>query len=326
MSRSRLPTVKQLRYFEALERLAHFGHAAAACNVSQSAFSIAIRDLETLLGVQLVERSKRHVTVTPLGRQIADQARLCLRDLEQLVDLAEQRRRPLTGPMTLGVIPTIAPFLLPRVLPRVRERYPDLRLFIREDRTAALCEQLAAGELDLVLIAMPYPVRNLTVMTLFRDPFRLACHESTQLVDPQRFRPNRANAGSILLLEEGHCLRDQSLAACSLRNLEPVNRFAASSLFTLLEMVDADLGVTFLPAMAEGSALLERTRIRTWPLDPPGHRDIALAWRRGSERDAEFRALGHLVSEAAEAPRQAGAARRRSPPARGGPSRATGRN
>lgn len=326
MQRSRLPTVKQLRYFEALERHGHFGQAAAACHVSQSAFSIAIRDLETLLGAQLVERSRRQVTVTPLGREIAEQARLCLRDLELLVELAEQRRRPLTGPLTLGVIPTIAPFLLPRVLPRLRERYPELRLFIREDRTAALCERLAGGELDLVLIAMPYPVRNLTVMDIARDRFLLACREDTTLVDPERFRPSRANAGSILLLEEGHCLREHALAACSLRNLEPINRFAASSLFTLLEMVDADLGVTFLPEMAVGSALLEQTRIRTWPLDPPSHREIALAWRRDSDREAEFRAIGALISEATARPRPAAVPRRRGSRARAGPSRGTARS
>jgi len=298
VTRSSLPTVRQLRYFEALETHGHFGRAAAACHVSQSAFSAAIRDLEALLGAQLVERSNRRVAITPLGRDVAEQARLCLRDLEQLVDMAQQHR-PLSGPLVLGVIPTIAPFLLPRCVPRIRERFPELQLFIREERTAALVDQLRDGELDLVLMALPWKLPGMSVMELFRDPFLLACHDGTRLVDPAHFVANRANAGSILLLEEGHCLREHALAACRLRDLEPVNRFAASSLFTLLEMVDSDLGVTFLPAMAEGSALLSDTHIRTYPLDPASYRDIGLVWRKGTDRDTEFRALGELIRRAA---------------------------
>jgi len=292
-----LPSVRQLRYFDMLERLSHFGRAAEACFVSQSAFSVAIRDLETRLGVQLVDRNNRRVTITPIGRQIAARARLCLQDLTQLAELAAETRAPLSGRLTLGVIPTIAPFLLPRVLPEIRRRYPALRLYIREGMTSDLHRQLLGGELDLVLIALPWSLPGVELMTLFRDRFRLACRDGTQLMDPRKFSVNRVTAESILLLEDGHCLRDHALEACRVRNLESVSRFSASSLYTLLEMVNNDLGVTFLPEIAENSALLTQTRIRTWPLAARSYREIALGWRETTARAGEFRALGKLIAE-----------------------------
>jgi LysR family hydrogen peroxide-inducible transcriptional activator len=291
----RLPSVRQLRYFVALEEEGHFGRAAAACHVSQSAFSVAIRDFEALLGVTLVDRTSRAVTITPTGREVAAQARLCLRDLGQIAALAAKRTGPMSGPLTLGVIPTIAPFLLPRALPKLRRQYPDMRLFIREDQTAALLKGLENGALDLALLALPYALPRVARMPLFKDRFLLACRRDTGLVDPERFSINRITAGSILLLEDGHCLRDQAMAACRVKSLDAVNAFAASSLLTLLAMVDGDLGVTFLPEMAVGSALLKQTRIRTWPLKQGGHREIALVWRHGSARDGEFREFGERL-------------------------------
>jgi LysR family transcriptional regulator, hydrogen peroxide-inducible genes activator len=290
-----LPTVRQLRYFVMLEQLGHFSRAAEACFVSQSAFSVAIRDLERLLGVRLVERTNRRVTITPEGHEIATQARLCLRDLEGLVDIARERRRPLAGPLRLGVIPTIAPFLLPAALPRIRRRFPDLQLYIREGLTDALAAELLAGTLDLVLLALPHPLHNVEVMPLFRDRFLLACREDTRLVDPKHFSVNQLAPESILLLEEGHCMRDHALSACRLRNRAKLSRFAASSLHTLLEMVDGDLGVTFVPEMAVGSGLLKHTHIRTWPLRDESYRQIALAWRQSSARGKEFRQLGEII-------------------------------
>lgn len=287
-----LPTVKQLRYFLALEEHEHFRRAAEACFVSQSAFSVAIRELETLLGVRLVDRTNRKVTVTPLGREVATQARLCLRDLEDLVELARGSRQPLAGPLRLGVIPTVAPFLLPKVLPGLRAEFPELRLLLREDITGRIYEQLLEGALDAILIALPYEMRNVQVMTLFKDRFRLACRRGTTLVDPENYRFSLLNAESVLLLEDGHCLRDHAISACRIRKLEKVSRFAASSLLTLVEMVDADLGITFLPEMAEGSSILEGTRVATYPLHEHSYREIGLAWRRGSGRDEEFRLLG----------------------------------
>ncbi len=291
-----LPTTKQLRYFAALAEHAHFGRAAQACFVSQSAFSSAIRELESQLGVQLVDRTNRQVTITAVGQDVATQARLCLRDLEDLVDVARRQREPLAGPLRLGVIPTIAPFLLPQILPAARKAFPKLKLYLREDTTEALHGHLMSGDLDLILIAFPYELRKVETKPLFKDPFLLACRQGTRLIDPGNYRFNRLNADSVLLLEDGHCLREHAIDACRLRNMETVSRFAASSLLTLVEMVDADLGVTFLPGMAEGSAMLRNTRVKTYRLTDGSHRKIGLAWRKGSARADEFKRLGDLFA------------------------------
>ena len=289
------PTIKQLRYFVALCEEGHFGRAAARSFVSQSAFSTAIQDLETLLDTQLVDRTRRQVTITAAGQDIATQARLVLRDVEGLVELAGQGRKPLSGPLRLGVIPTIAPFLLPALLPKLRKTFRDLKLYLIEDQTERLHERLLDGEIDLVLLALPYELRSTEAMTLFRDRFCLAVRQGSEAIDPGNYRFNRLQAESILLLEDGHCLRDHALAACRIRNTEKVARFAASSLLTLVEMVDADLGITFLPEMARGSALLKNTRVRLHPMDERSYREIGLVWRKGSGRIGEFRQLGEFI-------------------------------
>ena len=295
-----LPTTKQLQYFVALVEAGHFGRAADASFVSQSAFSNAIKALEnvleTTLGTQLVDRTNRQVTITAIGQEIATQARLVLRDIEGLVELAAIDKRPLAGDLRLGVIPTIAPFLLPHVLPNLRREYPELRLYLAEGQTQQIYERLMEGDLDLLLLALPWEMRGVETKTLFRDPFRLACRAGTERVDPRNYRFNRLDADSILLLEDGHCLRDHALAACKIRGMQKVRRFAASSLLTLIEMVDADLGITFLPAMAEGSALMRNTRVRLFPLTESSYRRIGLAWRRGSGRGEEFSMLGKFLA------------------------------
>jgi LysR family hydrogen peroxide-inducible transcriptional activator len=293
----RYPTIKQLRYFVALENHAHFGRAATECFVSQSAFSTAIQDLETVLGAQLVDRTNRQVTITALGREVAAQARVCLRELEELVDIAGQRRAPLAGSLRLGVIPTIAPFLLPRVLPRLRKAYPDLKLYLNEDQTQRIHQKLLDGDLDLLLLALPFELRGVEEMPLFEDRFFLACRDDTQRVDPLRYRFDRLDPDSILLLEDGHCLRDHALAACKIRGTEKVSRFAASSLLTLVEMVDADLGITYLPEMAQDSALLRNTRVKMYPIGDKSYRTIGLAWRKSSGRVEEFKLLGEFLKK-----------------------------
>ena len=292
----RLPTVRQLQYFAALAEHGHFGRAADHCFVSQSAFSTAIQDLEALLEVQLVDRTNRRVAITATGREIATMARLCLQDIGALVETARSAGKPLHGTLRLGVIPTIAPFLLPNVLPAVRESYPELRLLLTEDLTGVLREQLNEGLLDAAIVALPYDLPGLEQQRLFRDRFLLAAHRDTQLIDADNFRLNRLNAGSILLLREGHCMREHALEACRIRDSAALTNFSASSLLTLIEMVDADLGVTFLPEMAVGSALLAHTQIELHPLKDSHFRDIGIAWRRGSARDKEFKALGKFFA------------------------------
>jgi len=293
----KLPTTKQLRYFVALTETLHFGRAAEACFVSQSAFSNAIQELESLLDTRLVDRTNRSVTVTATGQQVATQARLCLRDIESLVEIARGNRQPLTGDLHLGVIPTIAPFMLPGALPKLRNTFPQLRLFLHEEHSQRIYERLMDGELDLLLLALPYDMRGVEVLPLFKDHFALAYREGTARVDPDNYRFNRLDADSVLLLEDGHCLRDHALAACKIRNTQKVRRIGASSVLTLVEMVDADLGITFLPEMAKGSSILRNTRVRLQPLGDTSYRTIGLAWRKGSQRASEFESLGRFFAE-----------------------------
>jgi LysR family hydrogen peroxide-inducible transcriptional activator len=296
-SHPHLPTVKQLRYFVALAEQRHFGRAAAQCFVSQSAFSVAIRELESLLDANLVDRTNRRVTITATGKEVAALARRCLQDLTALAEVARRENRPLQGPLQLGIIPTIAPFLLPRVLPPLREAFPDLRLFLQEDVTQRLYERLMEGDLDLVLLALPYDLSGVDKMVLFRDRFRLAVRENTKLVDPKHYRLGKVPDGAVLLLREGHCLREHAIEACRIRDSQKMSPFSASSLLTLIEMVDADLGVTFLPEMAEGSALLQNTVVKTYPLGENSYRSVGLVWRRGSSRHKEFRMLGEFIAQ-----------------------------
>jgi len=293
----RLPSTKQLQYFVALADKQHFGQAAEASHVSQSAFSNAIKELEAVLDTQLVDRTNRRVTITAAGQDMATQARLVLRDIEQLVEMAAQGRQPLTGDLRLGVIPTIAPFLLPRVLPKLRRQHPKLRLYLIEDQTQRIVQRLIDGDLDVLLLALPWEMRGVDTEVLFNDRFCLATRKGTTRVDPENYRFNRLAADSILLLEDGHCLRDHALAACRIRNTQKVQPFAASSLLTLIEMVDADMGISFLPEMAAGSALLRNTQVEMHPLGDRSHRKIGLAWRKGSNRVEEFRLLGSFLQK-----------------------------
>lgn len=293
---SHLPTTKQLRYFVALEQHGHFGKAAESCFVSQPAFSVAIKELENLLNIQLVDRTNKNVTITSLGRDVARQARVVLRDLEDLVDMAKGNQAPLTGQLKMGVIPTIAPFLLPSLLPALRESYPALRLYLKEDLTERVYERLMEGELDLILIALPYDLRNVTEMPLFDDHFFLAHHEQSRFSSMQTSdATENLPSDSILLLEDGHCLRDHALAACNIKHADKVSSITATSLLTLVQMVDADLGVTFLPEMAIQSPLLRNTHIQTEALEPNSYRQIGLVWRKASTRHKEFEMLGDFI-------------------------------
>ncbi len=290
------PTLKQLQYFLALCKEQHFGRAAQRSFISQSAFSNAIQELEASLKTRLVDRTNRRVTITSIGQDVAIQARLVLRDMESLIEISQGDSDPLCGDLRLGVIPTIAPFVLPRVLPKIRKAFPQLQLFLVEDQTQRLHERLMQGELDVLLLALPWAMRGVEERILFRDEFRLAYRQGTPRVDPGNYRFNRLDTDSILLLEDGHCLRDHALAACKIRDTQKVRRFGASSLLTLIEMIDADLGISFLPEMALGSSLLRNTRVRLQPLSDGSYRNIGLVWRKGSGRADEFCLLGEFIN------------------------------
>ena len=291
----RSPTLKQLRYFLALCEEQHFGRAAERSFVSQSAFSNGIRELETTLETQLVDRTNRRVTITSVGQDVATEARLVVRDVDSLIDIAQGDNEPLCGSLRLGVIPTIAPFVLPTVLPKLRKTFPRLQLYLIEDQTQRIYERLLDGELDVLLLALPWAMQGVEEQVLFRDEFCLAYRQGTDRVDPENYRFNRLDADSVLLLEDGHCLRDHALAACKIRNLQKVRRFGASSLLTLIEMIDADLGISFLPEMARGSTLLRNTRVRLHSLNDRSYRNIGMVWRKGSQRVDEFQLLGEFV-------------------------------
>lgn len=292
-----LPTIKQLRYFIALEKYKHFGNAAKSCFVSQSAFSVAIKELESQLGAQLVDRTNKSVTITRTGKEIANHARHCLRDIEHLAEVSRSDQKPLSGRLNLGVIPTIAPFVLPDLLPKLRLEYPELKLYLREDTTQSVHNYLLEGELDLILIALPYKLSNVEVMPLYKDHFSLACHKNTKLLNPKDYSLTNLPKESVLLLEDGHCLRDHALSACKIRSQDTVSRFAASSLLTLVSMVDSDIGITYLTEMARNSSLLKNTDIKTYPLDKKSYREIGLAWRKGSAREKEFKMLAEVIKK-----------------------------
>lgn len=292
-----LPTVKQIRYLVALEKYLHFGKAAEASFVTQSAFSVAIKELESVLNVSLVDRTNRSVVFTSVGKLISQQARLAIFDLEGIVDIARSVQEPMTGILKMGVIPTIAPFLLPKVLPKIRKNFPKLELYLKEEQTKKIHELLLDGELDILLLALPFELMNTETVSIFTDAFKLAYRKGTDLIDPDNFSPNKLNKESILLLEDGHCLRDHALSACSLSRKEKISKFSASSLYSLIQMVDSDLGVTFVPQMAVDSGLLKNTKVQTKDLKDKSYREIGLAWRKSSVRKKEFKQLADVIQE-----------------------------
>jgi len=294
-----MPTIKQLKYLIALDDSRHFGNAAAACFISQSAFSIAIKELESTLDVQLIDRTNKSVIVTAAGAAVIKQARLCMSDLKTLVDIVTSGQEPLSGRLTLGIIPTIAPFLLPSFMTETLKRFPKLQLYLREDKTAVIYEQLLDGKLDLILVALPFQMKNVTVMPLFEDPFLLACRRGSRWVDASKDEMDfdALPDESVLLLEDGHCLRDHALAACHVRDSDQVSRFSATSLQTLLQMVVADLGITFIPAMARHSLIGGESDLELHPMPKKSVREIGLAWRKGSSRSDEFTLLGELLQK-----------------------------
>jgi LysR family transcriptional regulator, hydrogen peroxide-inducible genes activator len=290
-----LPTLRQLRYLVAVEEYRHFGRAAESCLATQSTLSAGLQELESLLGVTLVERTKRKVLMTPLGEEVAARARDLLRGAEDIADLARAHGAPLSGRLRLGVIPTIAPFLLPRVLPNLRRDYPDLRLALREDLTARLLERLANGELDVAILALPYDAPDMEMEALFTDPFVLACPPGHPLAAKERVTGADLAEADLLLLEEGHCLRDHALAACSLPAPRRGDGMLGTSLGTLVQMVATGMGVTLLPRLAVEAGILMGTDLVTRPVAGGGARLLGLAWRKSSARKDEFRLLGEVL-------------------------------
>jgi LysR family transcriptional regulator, hydrogen peroxide-inducible genes activator len=293
-----LPTPQQLRYLLALAEHGHFGRAAEACAVSQSTLSAGLLALERQLDARLLDRSAgKRVVFTPLGHEVLGRARAALAALEAVAETAAASRAPMSGPLRLGVIPTIGPFLLPRLMPALRAAFPRLRLFLREDLTPRLIDGLLANRLDVLLLALPCECDPAETMAVGRDEFVLALPPGNPLAALDRV-PASALAGErVLLLEEGHCMRDQALAACGGVRGEG---FAATSLHTLVQMVAGGLGVTLLPRLALEGGVAQGAEIALRPLEGRGAwRTLGLAWRPNAPRAADYRALAPVIARAA---------------------------
>jgi len=300
-------TLKQLRYFDALAREQHFGRAADACAVTQPALSMQIQDLEASLGIALVERTRNGIKLTPKGEEIAIRAQRLLNDVRNLVDYAQHAGGVLSGTLRLGVIPSVAPYLLPPLLPLLRTNYPELELHVRETQTQPLTDELVEGKLDVLLLALPIRNPDLETLPVFEDRFLLALPKARRLSGRVRATKEMVEHDRLLLLEEGHCLRDQALTYCSLQQVDDVNTFGASSLSTIVEMVSAGFGITLLPEICLGVEGRSREIKVIRFVDPEPSRSIGLAWRRSSPRRDDFLALGKLVAEAAQVSLKRGA-------------------
>jgi LysR family hydrogen peroxide-inducible transcriptional activator len=287
-----LPTIKQLQYLVALHEHGHFGRAADACFVSQSTLSAGIRELESLLGVTLVERSRRVVRFTPLGNSVVEKAHRLLREAEELSALVQASGKPLSGELRMSVIPTIAPFLLPRILPRLRRERPNLKLFLREETSGDAVESLHHGRADCVLLALPFATGEVDYEPICEDKLLVAFPKDDPRDPPETISPSMIDEGRLLLLEDGHCLREHALAACNRPELRASATMIGTSLHTLVQMVDNGLGLTMLPQMAIDAGILKDTQIVARPLNTANaSREIALVWRKNSPRAEEFRLL-----------------------------------
>ncbi|GAB3283837.1 hydrogen peroxide-inducible genes activator [Parahaliea aestuarii] len=273
-------SLKQLTYALAVEKTRHFKKASELCSVSQSALSTAISEMESQLGVQVFERDNKRVLVTPVGQQILDKARAIKLELDDLYQLSHQSHSPLSYPMSVGVIPTIGPYLLPKVLPAVRSEYPGFQMTIDEDQSRVLVEKVRNGELDTAVLALPYETDGLHCFEFWEEDLYLVTHRDDLLAREDSVRSEQLEGANLLLLRDGHCLKDHALAACRLRPSELEQSLGGASLYTLIQMVAGRMGSTLVPAMALDQLLAASSELAAIPLAEPGpHRRIAFITR-----------------------------------------------
>ncbi|MBO6548590.1 MAG: LysR family transcriptional regulator [Rhizobiales bacterium] len=290
-------STKQLRYFHALSRLKHFGKAADYCAVTQPALSMQIKDLEHILGLSLVVRGKSKITLTPDGEEIALRAEKILADIQDIGDYAKTRGGILAGTFRLGIIPTIAPYILPKILPALQQDFPDLDLKLKETTTPHLSDALIQGQLDAILVALPIHHAELMTKQLFSDPFFLVINSenSSQTTNPTQL----LEENNLLLLEEGHCLRDQAISFCDNVSPQALSQFGATSLKTLIELVANNQGITLVPKLAAKVEIPTDSPLRIIPFEPPEPvRTIGLVWRKSSPRIKDFSALAKTITNA----------------------------
>ena len=302
---SRQPTLKQLKYLCALAQHHHFGNAAKACHVSQSTLSASIVELEDVLSASLVERNNRSVLLTSLGLEVVERARAILTDVDDVVALCEASKEPFQGKIRLGVIPTIAPFVLPKMLYALRREHPECKMFVREDLSQSLIDALQVGELDILLLALPFPADQVDTLTLFDDPFYLAARPDSQLISNQSLNTRDLQGTEMLLLEEGHCLREHALEACKLKAQDVNVPYQATSLTTIVQMVANGIGTTLLPKMATDAGIADRTGLVLRAFDEPDvGRKIGLMWRKKTPRKHEFNLLGAFLKSCLQSAQQ----------------------
>ena len=291
-----MPSIKQLMYLCTVAEHKHFSKAAAACHVTQSTLSVAIQDLESRLGVVVFERNKKTVLITPLGEKLLHQARGILGAVEDFVSLARANEGALSGEIRLGVIPTIGPFILPPILKNLRKSYPKLKLYLKEALSAQLLLQLQQGRLDLIMLAFPYAMPDMETVSLFRDEFLLCLPPGHKLEKAKQVKQQQLRGESLLLLEEGHCLRDHALEACKLQSADTNLVYQGTSLHTLVQMVANGLGVTLLPEMAVQANVLGDTHLQLKHFSSENvSREIGMAWRRSDPRRDDYLLLAEFV-------------------------------
>lgn len=290
-----LPTLRQLSYLIAVKATGSFSLAARSSFVTQSTLSAGIKELETITGCALIDRSTRHARLTAAGEEVARYAARILEDSQSLMKKARQMSQPMAGPLRLGVIPTVAPYFLPKILTPLQDTYPDLELQLQEDLTERLLEKLRAGALDAALMAFPYDLPDMEVEILFSEPFYLAC--STARKTPQEpISPADLEGEELLLLEDGHCLRDHALQACRLQASAQRKTFSAASLPTLIQMVAHGYGATLLPAMAAEEGLPETIRLVGFKKPQPA-RQIGIAWKKGAAQGQNVKTLAKTLRD-----------------------------
>ena len=294
--------LRDLHYLVALADLRHFGKAAEACFVSQPTLSTQIRKLEDELGVTLIERAPRKVMLTRAGQDAVQRARRIVAEVQELKDAARRSRDPESGSLRLGVFPTLGPYLLPHVVPPLRESFPQLELLLVEEKSDVLLQRLRDGKLDAALLALPLHDEQLHAQFLFEEPFLFAAPSGHPLARQRRMAVDALGSETLLLLEDGHCLRDQALDVCRLTGAQEKSGFRATSLETLRQMVAAGVGVTLLPALSVHSPILQSPTIQLIPFQSPApSRRIALVWRKSSALDGFLQHLGTRIAELAQA-------------------------
>ena len=289
-------TLRQLRYLAALAEHRHFGRAAEACAVTQPALSMQIRELERILGAELVERRPNEIVLTEVGSEVVRRGDGILAAVRDLMEAGRHHSQPLIGRIRLGVIPSLAPYVLPKVLPALQKHYPALRVELRETLTMPLVDELLRGQLDVIMVALPIADTEIETLRLFDDPFLLALPAGDPRLRARRARAEDIDPQRLILLEEGHCLRDQALSYCSAVRQDSAIGLGATSLATVMQMVANGHGITLIPRIAaEVEVRDDRVALLRFAAPEPV-RTVGLAWRRTSPRKADFAALGQLIT------------------------------